>query len=657
MNQNDPPTEHILACLSSSPSNAKIVRTAATMAKAFGGTFTALYVRTPDSDQMGKEDRRRLQQHIRMAEQAGADISTIYGDDIPQQIAEFARISGITKIVLGRSSVHRRHFWSGPSLTEKLTMTAPNLDIYIIPDASAENGYGSGRKLFIRPFLPSVRDLLVTAGILSCITLIGFLFLQLDFARYNIITFYMLGVLFTALCTSGYTCGVLGSIASVALYNFFLTEPRLTFHAYDPGYQVTFALMLTSAIITCTLTTRLKDHAKMSAQAAFRTKVLFDTNQLLQRAKNEEEILSQTASQLMKLLNRSLIVYPEQNGGLGSEQIFSVDGEVPRNIFSVPEERDAANWTFANKKRSGAGTDSYPDAKGLYLALRTGGGVFGVVGIDLSEKPLDAFENSVLLSILGEGALAIENRRNALEKEQAALQARNEELRANLLRTISHDLRTPLTAISGNASNLLSNHSAIDEATRLQIYADIYDDSMWLINLVENLLAVTRIEDGRMNLRMETELVSEVISEALRHVSRQSVEHSVTAESTDDLLLARMDARLIVQVIINLVDNAIKYTQKGSRIQILTDKLESNVRIRVTDDGPGIPDEAKPFVFDMCYTGANRIADSRRSLGLGLCLCRSIIRAHGGEISVSDNTPSGCIFTFTLPCEEVAIHE
>ena len=466
MNQNDPPTEHILACLSSSPSNAKIVRTAATMAKAFGGTFTALYVRTPDSDQMGKEDCRRLQQHIRMAEQAGADISTIYGDDIPQQIAEFARISGITKIVLGRSSVHRRHFWSGPSLTEKLTLTAPNLDIYIIPDASAENGYGSGRKLFTRPLLPSVRDLLITAGILSCITLIGFFFLQLDFARYNIIMLYMLGVLFTAWFTSGYTCGVLGSVASVALYNFFMTEPYLTFHAYDPGYQVTFALMLTSAIITCALTTRLKDHAKMSAQAAFRTKILFDTNQLLQRAKSEEEILSQTASQLMKLLNRSLIVYPEQNGDLGSEQVFGIDGEVPCNIFSAPEERDAANWTFANKKRSGAGTDSYPDAKGLYLALRTGGGVFGVIGIDLSEKPLDAFENSVLLSILGEGALAIENRRNALEKEQAALQARNEELRANLLRTISHDLRTPLTSISGNASNLLSNGEMLDTETR-----------------------------------------------------------------------------------------------------------------------------------------------------------------------------------------------
>ena len=140
-------------------------------------------------------------------------------------------------------------------------------------------------------------------------------------------------MLFTALCTSGYTCGVLGSIASVALYNFFLTEPRLTFHAYDPGYQVTFALMLTSAIITCTLTTRLKDHAKMSAQAAFRTKILFDTNQLLQRAKSEEEILSQTASQLMKLLNRSLIVYPEQNGDLGSEQVLRLMGKCRATSF------------------------------------------------------------------------------------------------------------------------------------------------------------------------------------------------------------------------------------------------------------------------------------------------------------------------------------
>lgn len=301
--------------------------------------------------------------------------------------------------------------------------------------------------------------------------------------------------------------------------------------------------------------------------------------------------------------------------------------------------------------------DQYPDAHCLYLAIRNEDMVYGVIGIALEGMMMDVYEQNLILSILGECALALEKEGYNRKREEALAQAKNEQLRANLLRSISHDLRTPLTSISGNAGILLNSASALGEEKQKQLYKGIYDDSMWLINLVENLLAVTRIEDGRMNLRMETELVSEVISEALRHVSRQSVEHSITAESTDDFLLARMDARLIVQVIINLVDNAIKYTQKGSRIQILTDKLESNVRIRVTDDGPGIPDEAKPFVFDMCYTGANRIADSRRSLGLGLCLCRSIIRAHGGEISVSDNTPSGCIFTFTLPCEEVAIHE
>ena len=415
--------------------------------------------------------------------------------------------------------------------------------------------------------------------------------------------------------------------------------------------------MLTSAIITCTLTTRLKDHAKMSAQAAFRTKVLFDTNQLLQRAKSEEEILSQTASQLMKLLNRSLIVYPEQNGDLGSEQAFGMDGEVPCNIFSAPEERDAANWTFANKKRSGAGTDSYPDAKGLYLALRTGDGVFGVIGIDLSEKPLDAFENSVLLSILGEGALAIENRRNALEKEQAALQARNEELRANLLRTISHDLRTPLTSISGNASNLLSNGETLDTETRNKICTDIFDDAQWLIGLVENLLSITRIEDGRMNLQISPQLMDEMIEEALHHVNRKSCEHTITTQYGDEILLVNVDARLIMQVVVNLVDNAIKYTPVGSVIQISAYRKDHQVVVEVSDNGPGIPDRAKAQVFEMFYTGQSRIADSHRSLGLGLPLCRAILTAHGGTLTLRDNIPNGSVFSFALPQSEVNIHE
>ena len=166
----------------------------------------------------------------------------------------------------------------------------------------------------------------------------------------------------------------------------------------------------------------------------------------------------------------------------------------------------------------------------------------------------------------------MENEKNAREKQEAAILAKNEQLRANLLRAISHDLRTPLTSISGNASNLLSNGDFFDNDTKKQLYMDIYDDSMWLINLVENLLAVTRIEEGRLNLRITEDLMDDVITEALHHINRKSEEHHISVESKEEFLLAKMDAKLIVQVIINIVDNAIKYTPKNSHIVIRTEK-------------------------------------------------------------------------------------
>ena len=262
-----------------------------------------------------------------------------------------------------------------------------------------------------------------------------------------------------------------------------------------------------------------------------------------------------------------------------------------------------------------------------------------------------------MLSILGECALALENEKNAREKEEAALMAQKEQLRANLLRSISHDLRTPLTSISGNASNLLSNEEKFDAETKKQLYADIYDDSMWLINLVENLLSVTKIEEGKLNIRSQTELLDEVITEALQHISRKKSEHIISYKASEDFILVKIDARMIMQVVINIVDNAIKYTQKESEIVIETRKQGNRAIVRIADNGPGIADDMKPLVFDMFYSGAKSIADSRRSMGLGLSLCKSIVNAHGGELELTDNTPHGAVFTFSLPIEEVDLHE
>lgn len=649
--------EHILVCLSASPSNVKIIKTAAKMASAFGGSFTALYVKSVNADKMDEFDKKRLQRNIQLAEQLGAEIAITHGEDVSFQIAEYAKISGVTQIVIGRSNIKRRHFWSKPSLTEKLTEIAPNLDIHIIPDGSLGATYKGGEDSVLhRLVISHPKDIFIMLLFLVGVTLLGQVFYHFGFTEANIIAIYILGVLLISLFTRGYACGIVGSLMSVILFNFFFTEPRLTLHAYDSRYAVTFAIMMAVSIMTGTLASKLKLHAKMSARNAFRTKVLLDTNQLLQKAKNDEDIINITATQLMKLLNRSVVVYTVKEEKLSKGILFPVESEVNSGELFSDLEYNAARWVYQNQHRGGATTDVYTNVRCLYLAIRIYDKVYGVIGIHV-EKKLDSFENSMLLSIIGECALAMDNNRNAKEKEMAAVLAKNEQLRANLLRAISHDLRTPLTAISGNAENVLMNYETLDADMREQIFKEIFDDSQWLIGIVENLLSVTRIEEGRMNFNMSIQLMDEVISEALAHIRQKRNRHDIEVYCEDELLLAKMDAKLIVQVIINLVENAIKYTPYGTSIRIVAKKEAKAVAVSVIDNGPGIPKEIKPRVFDMFYTGENKVADSRRSLGLGLALCKSIINAHGGEITLTDNQSQGCNFTFTLPLEEVRIDE
>ncbi len=643
--------EHILVCLSSAPSNGNIIPTAAKMRDAYGGSLTALYVQTEQSRRMRPEDAQRLQRHIRLAEELGASISTVSGDDVAYQIAEFARLSKVTKIVIGRSSASFRRF-SQKSLTDKLIELAPHLDLYIIPDMAGENP--KRRAPVHRPGIkPTLGGILITLAGLVLSTAVGFLSEGFGFTEANIITIYILGVLLTALFTRNAICSILSSLLGVLLFNFFFAEPLLDFRAYETGYPMTFAIALIAALITSAMAKQLDDNAKHSAQAAWRTQILLDTNQQLQQAGSEQEILQVTAAQLIKLLSRPLVVWPAGDHAL-SQPIYFSAGQAQSPFSGEPE---VAAWVFARQKRAGASTETFPEAQGLYFSLHSNGEAFGVVGFPMGQRPLEPFENSILLSILGEGALAMENHRNARQKEAAAVLAKNEQLRADLLRSISHDLRTPLTSISGNAENLLRNLQTMDDATQKSTLTDIYDDAIWLGRLVENLLAITRIGDGHTRLNLSTELVEDVISESLRHIRRRSSRHTIETQLPDELLLAQMDARLVSQVIINLVDNAIKYTPEGTVISISAQRQGEKVAIRIADTGPGIPDSQKARIFDMFYTGETKVADCRRSMGLGLALCKSIVTIHGGEITLADNHPSGCVFIFTLPASEVNIHE
>ncbi len=645
--------EHILICLSSSPSNAKVIRTAARMSEAFHSGFTALFVETPETKELKGENLKRLRDNLRLAEQMGAQIATVYGSDPAVQIAEYAKISGVTKIVLGRTNHRQNPFFRGKSLADKLTNLAGSIDIYIIPDSQP---LYQKRRIYRKDDEPwfDWKDVLKTLAITALATVIGFAFFTLGLRDANIITVYILGVLITAIWTHGHLYGAIASLLSVVAFNYFFTVPRFTLEATDPDYPVTFLIMLIASVISSSLATRVKKQARQSAQKAYYTELLMTSSQKLQQGKNEQEIIGLAAQQLSILLERPVLY---TLAGDGKDLQFMVTppeqaGTILKSMTS--EERGVADWVVKNNKRAGATTNTLSDAQNLYLAVRGIQGVMGVVGIPSKYYPeLEVFEKNLMISILNECGLILERRRFREKNQKVEMEAQRERLRSNLLRAISHDLRTPLTSISGNAGVLMEKSIVLDEEKKQDLYRSIYDDSMWLVNLTENLLSITRIENGMMHLQTNAELMGDVFQEALSHLDRQSREHQISVELPDDLIMAKIDVRLIVQVIINIVNNAIKYTPAGSHIILRAEKKNSMVQVSISDDGPGIPDEAKEHLFDMFYTASQGKADNRRGLGLGLNLCRSIVTAHGGTIAVTDNTPHGSVFTFTLPLEEV----
>lgn len=644
--------EHILICLSNSPSNAKVIRTAARMAEAFHSGFTALFVETPETKELKGDSLKRLRDNLRLAEQLGAQISTVYGDDPAVQIAEYAKVSGITKIVLGRTNHKSTIFLRSKTLADKLTKLAGDIDIYIIPDAQPLY-----KKKFnlLRKEEPKFRwiDLLKVVLITLCATIISFGFYTAGLREANIITVYILGVLLTAIWTHGHLYGALASLLSVISFNFFFTVPRFSLEATDPDYPVTFLIMLVASIISSTLAIPVKKQARQSAQKAYYMELLMNSSQKMQQGRDEQEIIALAAEQVRALLDRPILyslVVKEK------ELDFQVCPQSETNKLigaMTAEEVGVADWVVKNNKHAGATTNTLSHAQNLYLSVRGNQEVMGVIGIPSKYyPPLDVFEKNLLIALLNECGLILERRRLRAEKQAIEMETQRERLRS-ILRAISHDLRTPLTSISGNAGVLMEKSILLDESKKQEIYSSIYDDSMWLVNLTENLLSITRIENGTMHLQMNAELIDDVFREAISHVDRKAAEHEISVELADDLLMAKMDVRLIVQVIINIVNDAIKYTPEGSHICLSAKKEKKMVRIRIADDGPGISDEAKLHLFDMFYTAGIGKADSRRGLGLGLSLCKSIVDAHGGEISVSDNKPHGAVFSFTLPLEEV----
>lgn len=651
MAKNGTARERIMVCVSASPTNVDVIRRASALAGAMNADLIALYVE--GSDAHDAVQAKAVHDHLSLAERNGALITTVYGDDPATAIAQYARVSGITKIVLGKSPGRRSIFSPKETLMSRLNELAPEVEIIIVPNQLTDDPTRFSLTRFLRRERFSAVDLAKTVLILAVCTGLGFLFRRIGLAITNVVLIYILGVMAVSLATAGYLYSLLSSLLSVLVFNFFFTEPYLSLHS-SPDYFATFAVMFAVALLSSSLTSRIKAQSIQTANKAYQTEVLLSTSQLLQKAEDRDAILEVIQNQLSRLLEHSVLVYPMNLGQVDEPILHEIEQDGGFEGIDIQRDRAVCEWVAQNAVHAGRTTRKFPEARCLYMAIRSGRKVWAVIGIRADNAPsIDEYRKNLMISILDECALALEKDHMTREKQRVEENARQEALRANLLRSISHDLRTPLTSISGNAALLMENKGQLDEAHRQELYTSIYDDAIWLNGLVENLLTITRAENGTMALHLQAEMVSEAVEEALRHLDRNASRRYISTDIEDDLLMVRMDAALIVQVLINLLNNAVKYTPEGAHIVIGAKRDGDNALIWVEDDGQGVPEGDEDKVFDMFYTGVKRSPDSRRGIGLGLALCKSIVQAHGGEIHVENLTPHGARFWFTLPIAEV----
>ena len=663
--------EHVLICLSGAPSNARVIRTAARMVEAFHADFTALFVQN-SSARPADAKNTTLRDNLKLAEDLGAVIVTLQGDDIPVQIAEYSRISGVSKIVVGRSPAGGWLFRKGKTLVERLAELAPEMETYIIPDA-VPAGKASAQP---RPMLAMLRTLLgtaprswqqwaATAAIMAVCSAAGLLMFSMGMPNGGIAGLYMLGVLGVSILTAGPWYGVTASVAGVALFDFLFVEPRFSFTVYDMDYVGLFSAMLLVSTATSAITGRARTQAHKSTVRALHTELLLGNIRRLQKASDETAILQEAARQLGTLLGCTATIYPVQQGRIVPQSGFAFTPDTTRQTPATGPQGDmprdelgVAQWVAKNNRPAGAGTDSLPGSRHCFIPVSSRSNVLAVAELAAfpgQDTPLaDANSKNLVLALAGECALALEKEHLTQANASIAVRAQQEKLRADVLRSISHDLRTPLTGICGNAAILASPQGAGSAERNAALAATIEEESRYLVGMVENLLALTRLEQQHFTLRLEPELIEDIIGEAAQIMARRTARHNLHVEIPETLLMARMDARLMVQVLVNLLDNAVKHTPEGTAIRVRARADGPWVRLEVADTGPGICKQEQAGIFDMFHTAAIKKGDGRRGMGLGLALCRSIVQAHGGQIEVHANLPQGAIFSLTLPRHDEA---
>lgn len=649
-----PPFSKILVCVGPAPSSAHCIRTTARMAEAFHCHWVALYVKSNRGEFLTPEEEKNLQNNMNLAEELGAEIVTMKGGNIAMVVSEYAKLSGITDVVVGKTG--RDRFLKNlfhESLEDHILFYSPDLEIHIIPQGPGVKPFGRAKSFFGRRVQGALQfswlDTLGMLGVLVLTTIISLTIRGFDLGERNIIMLYILSVLVVSRITKGYLYGIGASILGVLTFNFIFVEPFFTFNTIDPSYPVTFIIMLIVALVTSALTNGIKIQAKVAVEGEQRTEVLYTINQKLLATRGLTNIVNITNDFIVEIFKRSVIFYTEkpQNGvhGIFKQEINNEDD----TYLMSKEEEAVAYWVFLNGKPAGKGTDTLVGAGAYYVPVKSQGTVLGVIGIACHEEELSPKRRSFLKMIINQVAMAIERQRLSDKQSQINFERERERMRSNFLRAISHDLRTPLTGILGASSALLENIGKIDEEKQKKLLTDIKEDSQWIIQLVENLLSVTRIGEGAMNLNKTPEALEEVVAGAVAMTRKRYEGVDITVKVPEDVVFVPMDGTLIEQVLINLLENAVKYGGAAPRIKIEVKKLKKEVSIGVSENGPGISESILGTIFEGYPIDTGKKTDAKRGMGIGLSICQSIVKAHNGSITAENKKNGGALFVVRLP--------
>ena len=639
-----PTQERVLVCVNEAPVANALVRTGKRIAERARTEWIVARVVTPQSEQLSEKAKDSIAETLRLADTLGAEIATINAEaHVADEILDFARERNVSRIVIGRPRPRRLAAWLfRETVAEQVIRKADDFEVTIVSCDPEEARRDPVRPPRLAPKWEPEFYLWATA-IVALASGISILFARI-FPAESLSLFFLVGVLGVA-TRYGLWPSLFASILSFISYNFFLTRPYYTLRVASESDILTLLLFLAVAIATGNLAARLRAQVKAQRAIAKRTANLFEFLRKVASVVSLDDVVWAAVHHVASTLNcASLILMPDPGGKL------AIIGGYPPEDQLEPRDWGAADWAWQKGEPAGWSSQTLPSAAWYFLPMKTGQACHGLLGVRFERgQYLTPEERRLLDALVDQVAIAIERTQLAGDMEQTRLLSETESLRAALLSSVSHDLRTPLVSIIGAASSLVESDAAIGADGRRILAETIRDEGERLNRYIQNLLDMTRLGYGGLKTARQPVDLRETVGRAVQRLGRALGSHRVDIDIAADLPDVMGDPILIEQVVTNILDNAAKYAPPETVIGVTAKAGDGMIAITVDDEGPGIPEADRTRIFDMFYRA--RAGDTQPAgTGLGLAICKGIVEAHGGKIELGGRPGgTGTRVTVRLP--------